>query len=172
MAGLAWLGHIVVVVSVQTFALCYIRVQKPLVVGGAVGALVPVASSTNLAAVVAGQAVLVGGGGVVLEEAHAEGTACVEEVGSGVEEPVPCDFAGCTIGQIEAGVAGGLAGLAVLRTWGCTCRDCWWSRPPFAWQHRNWNTNPHGCMSNTDNSSVQTARPDCRTTSVCTHSWC
>ena len=82
MASFARFGHIVVIVSVQTFALGYISVQKPLVVGSAVSALVSVTPSANLAAVVAGQAVLVGGGGVVLEKAHAEGTALVEEVGS------------------------------------------------------------------------------------------
>ena len=81
-AGFAWLCHVIVVEPVQTFALCYVCVQKPLVVGSAVGTLVSVAPSANLATVMAGQAVLVGGGGVVLEETHAEGAALVEEVGS------------------------------------------------------------------------------------------
>ena len=82
MAGFARLCHVIIVEPVQTFALCYICVQKPLVVGSAVSTLVSVAPSAHLATVVAGQAVLVGGGGVVLEETHAEGTALVEEVGS------------------------------------------------------------------------------------------
>ena len=84
MAGFARLCYVIIIVPVQTFALCYIRVQKPLVVDGTVSTLIPVAPSANLTTVVAGQTILIGCGRVVLEEAYAEGAANVEEVGSGV----------------------------------------------------------------------------------------
>jgi len=83
-------------------------------VGSTVGALVSIASGTDLAAVMAGLTILVGGWGVVFEEADAVGAGLVEEVDGGVKVSVSGDVAGNAFGEVGANVAGGLTGLAGL----------------------------------------------------------